>query len=340
VPGIPVKVLDARGNQYGPTVFTDATGRYTLPHLPTTWNGLIVQATVGTDVLRTLSPAPGSRTLTADLGPASSGIAAVALDAQTGAAQTLGISRAAFGADVQTLQGLMTFADARFIVSNPTAAVAAYVRQIFATAGRPMQLGLPVPVAAPVTPPPTALPRPSGLGTATGAVAGTEIQIHGLNLPANAAGLRVDIGGVTAPFTRMPDPNDWFVMVPVTAPVGPTSLTIYFNDGVNAESIVLPSTPFNVQPAPPTAAAPTLTISLGSFTRGTSVNFTGTNLPPVGELGVTLGGVFQASLSVTPTTLAFVVDPATPVGSQQLLVMWYDPALGPHAIADEIVSVN
>jgi hypothetical protein len=208
------------------------------------------------------------------------------------------------------------------------------VRAIFAGAAKPMQLGLPAGVP---TPPPSPVAPPTGLGTGTTGPAGSELQIHGLNLPANAAGLRVVIANMPAAFSRMAGANDWFVWVPLGAPIGSTTLEVFFDDGVNPESSVL-RTAFDVTAA--AAGNPTLAVGVSNPARGQTVTFVGTNLPPMAQVGVQIGGVTQPINSVTSGTLTFTVDTTTPTGTQPIVVTWYDPSRGPQVILSDTLMVQ
>ncbi|MDB5100044.1 MAG: hypothetical protein JWM80_4465, partial [Cyanobacteria bacterium RYN_339] len=342
--GSAVKAIDGLGAQFGPTAFTDATGRYKIQRLPITWNGLIVQAQVGTDVLRTLAPAPGKRTIQANLSAATSGIAAVVLDGQAASpGQTLGISRGAYQADTDTLDGLMTLADARFMVSNGTPAVASYVRGLFTAAGKTMALSLPAGPPATPTPAPTATPTPApsaspnGFGTSLTCDPGTELQIHGLGLPAGMVGLRVTIGGLAAPISRVVGANDFFIIIPANIPIASTTLSIFYAPGGTGPESNIWNWAIDVNP--PAATTFSLQVAGGNPARGTTLAMAGAGLPPQAQLQVTIGGVVQPISLATGSILQVTVDSTTPLGPQPLVITWYDPASGARVVLFDTITI-
>ena len=210
--GATVRALTGLGTPLGAPVTAGADGRFRLAALPVTLNGVMLEATVAGKTLRTLAPAPGKRETAADLTAASSGMAAIVMEAvQATPGNTLPVGLSAFGADVATLHGLMTQADADFMVSNPLPAVAARARAILAAAGKAPQ--------TPGAPPFVAQgPQPAS------ALTGTAIAIAGANFSGPAGDWSVAFNGLPGAVTAVA-PGSLTVQVPAAATDGPVTVT-------------------------------------------------------------------------------------------------------------------
>ena len=79
---------------------------------------------------------------------------------------------------------------------------------------------------------------------------------------------------------------------------------------------------------------------MGNPRLGTTLPFTGSNVPPAGQLAVTIGGVPQAVIGSTATSLQVQVSTSTPLGPQPLVVTWNDPAGGAHQVLFDTVTVG